>query len=166
MLNLQAAILAMLTGVLPMVPIIMGLVQWVKNTLGTSDERILNLTAMVFGLIGGCGFMLAVQVPVDYTGWFLLVMYGIILGLTASGIFKVGQQLTSPSVVTARAVTSIAATVQQQTQTQGYPLAANSEVNVPGMESAQGGLVGSTRPSLAKAYMPPSTPPAGHAPQQ
>lgn len=92
-MNLAQTIIAMTTGVVPLVPIVMGLVQWVKVTFKTSDATVLNLCSMWFGLVFGGGFMLAQHNPTDFTEWFLLVVYGVVLGLTASGLYKVGQEL-------------------------------------------------------------------------
>lgn len=93
-MNLTQTISLMAAAVVPLVPIVMGLVQWIKVVSGTSDGRILNLCSMLIGVVLGLCFMLAQQYPVDFTGWFIDVLYGIILGLTASGLFKVGQQMT------------------------------------------------------------------------
>lgn len=93
-MNLSQTILNMTLGVVPLVPIVIALVQWVKVTFKTSDATVLNLCSMWFGLVFGGGFMLAQSVPTDFNGWFLDVVYGIILGLTASGLFKTGIEFT------------------------------------------------------------------------
>lgn len=92
-MNLAQTILNMGTGVVPLVPIVMALVQWVKVTFKTSDATVLNICSMWWGLVLGGGFMLAQSMPTDFNGWFLDVVYGIVLGLTASGLYKVGQDM-------------------------------------------------------------------------
>lgn len=96
-MDISKIILGMATGVIPLVPLVMSLVQWSKVMLRTSDERLINGIAMLWGLLLGGGFMYAVSVPVDFPSWFLLVVYGIMLGLSASGLFKVGADMAERS---------------------------------------------------------------------
>lgn len=92
-MNLTQTIIGMASGVVPLVPIVIGLTQWVKVTLNTSDGRILNACSMLFGVVLGVAFMVAQQVPQGFTDWFIVVIYGLVLGLTASGLFKVGLEM-------------------------------------------------------------------------
>ena len=48
---------------------------------------------MVIGLIFGGGYLYLSSTPVGALGVFLCIVYGVMIGLFASGIFKVGAQL-------------------------------------------------------------------------
>lgn len=92
-MNAQDFILVLkdaLTSVPFVLPIVIGLVQWCKVTFRVADESILNALAMLFGVLFGGAFMLAIRIPATYTQWFIVVFFGIVLGLGASGIYKVG----------------------------------------------------------------------------
>lgn len=79
-----------LTSVPFVLPIVIGLVQWCKVTFRVTDESLLNALAMLFGVLFGGAFMLAIRIPATYAQWFIVVFFGIVLGLGASGIYKVG----------------------------------------------------------------------------
>lgn len=79
-----------LTSVPFVLPIVIGLVQWCKVTFRVTDESVLNALAMLFGVLFGGAFMLALRIPQSFAQWFVLVFFGIVLGLGASGIYKVG----------------------------------------------------------------------------
>lgn len=80
----------------PIVVLVLGLCQYAKVTFNT-DARVTNLISMLIGLLLGAGYMLSRGVPAagDYPAWFSIAVYGLGLGLVASGIFKVGAQLAA-----------------------------------------------------------------------
>ena len=57
------------------------------------------ISSMVLGILFGVGFMIAVLgVPKVFAGWFSLLIYGLMLGLVASGIYETGKELTTKIV--------------------------------------------------------------------
>lgn len=71
-------------------PVVIGLVQWSKVTFRLTDDSALNGLAMLFGVLFGGAFMLALRLPESFAQWFVLVFFGVVLGLAASGMYKVG----------------------------------------------------------------------------
>jgi len=65
---------------------VIGLVEYIKS-LGVQGQ-ILKAVSMGVGVLFGGGYQIAaIGVPADFAGWFGLVVYGIALGLVASGIY-------------------------------------------------------------------------------
>lgn len=84
-------------GGVPLLFVVLGLVQWVKG-LGLTGEVPVRLVSMVIGLLFGGGYMIATSgVPAEFAGWFAIVIYGIALGLIASGIYDVGEDISLKS---------------------------------------------------------------------
>ncbi len=70
-------------------PIVLGLVTW-YGKLGVSGKNQLY-SSMATGLLIG-GFVMYVQVsPVTLIQWTAVVLYGLILGLMASGVYDTGK---------------------------------------------------------------------------
>lgn len=105
-----------LTSVPFVLPVVLALVQWVKSVTGTNDERILNSVAMLFGLVFGGAFMLAVRMPETYPQWFAVAFFGVVLGLSASGLFKVGAQLATRAASVSTVATITAGTIMGRTE--------------------------------------------------
>jgi hypothetical protein len=76
---------AVVAGI-PIVLVVLGLVEWVKK-LGLEGKAVL-VVSMAFGLLFGAGYQFSTNgFPADFSGWFLVVVYGLALGLVASGIY-------------------------------------------------------------------------------
>jgi hypothetical protein len=91
MFDLQAYFDATVAGI-PLLFVVLGLVQWFKGYI--KDDRAIQAVSMAIGLLLGGGYMVAsLGVPVDFAGWFSIAVYGLGLGLVASGIFDVGKDL-------------------------------------------------------------------------
>ena len=74
--------------------IILGLVT-VWGKLGLTGKLQL-LSSLGTGLVIGSLFMLAaLGFPVDFKGWFSVIVYGLGMGLVASGIYETGKELTA-----------------------------------------------------------------------
>lgn len=72
--------------------VVLGLVTWLGK-LGVKGIWQL-ISAMALGLIFGAGFMFAaLGLPEDFAGWFSIVIYGLAMGLVASGIYETGKKL-------------------------------------------------------------------------
>jgi hypothetical protein len=76
----------LLVGVVPLVAVIFGLVEFSKS-LGLNG-RALTVFSLVLGLVFGLGYKLAVVgVPGNYAGWFEAVVFGLAIGLVTSGFY-------------------------------------------------------------------------------
>lgn len=84
---------AMVNGV-PLALVVIGLVEWVKQ-MGVTGQT-LKVVSLGLGLALGLAYQYSVQPPVDFAGWFGAVLYGLGLGLVASGIFDAVRSATQP----------------------------------------------------------------------
>jgi hypothetical protein len=74
----------------PLVIVVMGLVEFCKQ-LGATG-RVLTVVSMLIGLALGMLYQCSLAVPVTFAGWFAAAVYGLALGLTASGISDFAKQ--------------------------------------------------------------------------
>jgi len=72
---------------IPLLIFVLALVQWVKG-FGLSGNYA-KAVSMVIGLSLGVGYQLTLSMPSDFTGWFTTVVFGLALGLGASGVYDV-----------------------------------------------------------------------------
>ena len=71
---------------IPMTLVVFGLVEFIKS-FGLSG-KIVTALSMVVGLIIGIGYQLSIAVPVGFNGWYPVIIFGITIGLVASGFYK------------------------------------------------------------------------------
>ena len=91
MFDLQSYFSATVAGI-PLLFVVLGLVQWFKAYV--EDDEIIRGISMGIGLILGAGYMIAsLGLPADFAGWFAVVVFGLGLGVVASGIYDVGKDL-------------------------------------------------------------------------
>ena len=57
----------------------------------------MRYVSLAIGLIFGIGYQLSLGVPTDYAGWFGAVIYGLALGLVASGIYDAASDIVHKS---------------------------------------------------------------------
>lgn len=89
-MEIEAYTSAMVAGV-PLLFVILGLVAWAKSFGLTGNW--LRVVSMAIGLILGSGYLLTKGFPVEYAGWFAVVVYGLGLGIVASGIYDAGKAI-------------------------------------------------------------------------
>ena len=88
MLNFQDILVA---GV-PLLLVVIGLVEWVKKVNVPSNA--LPFVSMGIGLILGGGYQVAENgVPIDFAGWFAVIIFGLAIGLVASGLFDAAKNI-------------------------------------------------------------------------
>lgn len=87
---------ALVKGV-PLVMVVIGLVTWLGK-LGITGKAQL-VSALLVGLILGIGYQLSLEIPVDFAGWFGAVIYGLGLGIVASGIYETGLEIAKKAGV-------------------------------------------------------------------
>lgn len=72
---------------IPLVLVVFGLVEMIKS-LGIKGP-LLTVLSMVIGLLLGMAFQVAqAGVPASFAAWFSVVIFGLTLGLVASGFYK------------------------------------------------------------------------------
>lgn len=76
---------------LPLLLVVLGLVEWVKR-LGLSGRPVI-LVSMGIGLVIGIAYQVSIALPTDFAGWFGAAVYGIGLGIVASGIYDTGKSI-------------------------------------------------------------------------
>ena len=76
---------------IPLFAVVMGLVQWFKTVKVPSAA--LPFISMSMGLILGVGYQISQTPLVSYGDWFAAVIYGLTLGLVASGIYDAGKSI-------------------------------------------------------------------------
>jgi hypothetical protein len=78
---------------LPLIGIVMAIVEWFKKFGVTGNWSI--LVSMLAGIGMGVGYQFATTPPVVFADWFTMFIYGLVLGLTASGVYDVGKTLVT-----------------------------------------------------------------------
>ncbi len=76
----------LLVNGIPLVTVIMGLVEFSKK-LGLHGKALTALS-MILGVVIGIAYHIAQSgTPQDFTAWFNTAIFGLVLGLTASGVY-------------------------------------------------------------------------------
>lgn len=81
----------LISGV-PIVVVIVGIVEWLKK-FGMGGV-VLNAASMVVGIVLGVAYRHTEQPIVDFTSALSAVIYGIVLGLVASGVYDAAKSVT------------------------------------------------------------------------
>lgn len=85
---------------------VIGLVYWIKATWSLEGKQV-NIVSMILGVSFGGLYQLAQIVkgnplPTDWVGWLVLFINvfvaGVIMGLTASGLYNTGKEVTAKGV--------------------------------------------------------------------
>jgi len=74
---------------IPLLVVVLGVVQFIKG-FGLAGNAV-KLLSLSVGLLLGIGYQLSVTVPVDFAGWFSVSVFGLGLGLVASGIYDAAK---------------------------------------------------------------------------
>ena len=102
-MEIAAYVDAAVAGV-PLLFVVLGFVEWLKSFKNKMGEQLINgnwllLASMLVGLVLGGGFMVTKTRPpagdwwVAYVYWFVTIVYGIGLGIVASGIYNGAKRL-------------------------------------------------------------------------
>ncbi len=77
---------SLLAGGIPLLVVIFGLVEFVKS-FGVKGQALTAVSAF-FGFIFGMAYKISQSgLPVDFSSWFVTIVFGIALGLVASGFY-------------------------------------------------------------------------------
>jgi len=79
---------SMINGI-PLVLVVLGLVEWSKR-LGVSGQQ-LQILSMLVGVVLGVLYQFSQQPLEGFSAWFGAVVYGLALGLVASGIYDAAR---------------------------------------------------------------------------
>lgn len=74
---------------IPLAGVVIALVEWVK-AFGVRGNA-LRAVSLVIGLALGGAYQYSTAAPVDFGGWLGLVVYGLALGLMASGVYDAAR---------------------------------------------------------------------------
>lgn len=87
---------AVVAGV-PLMFVVLGLVQWTKK-LGLEGKALIAVS-MGIGLILGGGYQIAtVGLPSEFAGWFTIAVYGLGIGVVASGVYDALEKVIHNAV--------------------------------------------------------------------
>jgi hypothetical protein len=76
----------LLVGGIPLLIVIFGLVEFIKS-FGLKGNW-LTACSMLLGLVFGSAYKIANDgIPTGFAGWFILVVFGLALGLITSGFY-------------------------------------------------------------------------------
>lgn len=81
----------------PYVPVVMALVEWFK--LFVKESKVYPFISMGLGVAFGLLVITAHAMPTSYAEWVLAVIAGILLGLTASGLYMLGGSIAKKVIV-------------------------------------------------------------------
>jgi len=76
---------SLLIGGVPLIAVIFGLVEFLK-IFGLKD-RILTVASLLLGLAFGILYKFTLGLPIDFSGWLAVIVFGLAIGLTTSGIY-------------------------------------------------------------------------------
>ena len=83
----------LLVGGLPLSAVVFGLVEFVKS-FGVRGHW-LTITSMLLGLLFGVSYQIAnAGLPAGFAGWFGVAVFGLVLGLVASGFYDFADKHT------------------------------------------------------------------------
>lgn len=78
---------------IPLVLVIIGLVEMVKK-LGVAGN-LLIVVSMAIGLVFGIAYQYSLAPLFGFAAWFNAIVYGLSLGLVASGIYSAAKTITT-----------------------------------------------------------------------
>lgn len=80
---------AVVAGI-PLLALVIGLVQQIKGFVVGIKGKVISL---VVGLLLGGGYELSHGIPSDLAGWFGVVVFGLALGVVASGLYDANNSV-------------------------------------------------------------------------
>ena len=83
-------------GGIPLIFVVLGLVTWLSK-MGVSGKWLL-VASLLVGLVLGSGYQISQAMPwtiseLTFGGWFAVMVYGLALGLVASGVYETGVKI-------------------------------------------------------------------------
>jgi len=81
-------------GNILLLPVIIGLVQFLKEVTGLGGKW-LRVASLALGVGLGLSYLVAMAMPRDFAGWFGAVIFGLALGMEASGVVDYSRDVAS-----------------------------------------------------------------------
>lgn len=78
---------------IPLITLVIALVEWVKR-FGV-EGKFLNVISMIVGIVFGVTYFYAQSPLLSFSDWFGAVVYGLVLGLSASGVYDAVRSAAS-----------------------------------------------------------------------
>lgn len=76
---------------IPLIALVISLVEWIKR-FGVSGVW-LNVTSMLVGVVIGIAYWATQNELVTFSDWFGAIIYGLFLGLIASGLYDAAKSV-------------------------------------------------------------------------
>ncbi len=75
---------------IPLVLVVFGLVEFIKK-MGMSGKA-LTVASLLLGILLGTAYRLTLLMPMTFADWFSTVVFGLALGLVASGLYNFANE--------------------------------------------------------------------------
>lgn len=76
----------------PLLPIVMGLVEFIKKLFPNMEGRWTMLVAFLLGAGLGAGYLFAQGAPDTYTAWFVFIVGCLVYGLVPLGLYSISTK--------------------------------------------------------------------------
>lgn len=93
MFDLKSFLQMALPTAAALLPLVLGLVTYLGN-LGVKGRAQL-ISSLISGLVLGSLTLYFQSPPQDATGWFVVILFGLVVGLAASGVYDTGKKLVA-----------------------------------------------------------------------
>ena len=77
---------------IPLVLFVLALTTWLADAIGAQGKQKMVISMLV-GLVFGVGYQIGLTWPVTFAAWFAVIVYGLSLGLLASGTWDTARLL-------------------------------------------------------------------------
>jgi hypothetical protein len=83
---------------IPLTLVVLGVVQWLKKA--SPNGTVTRMISAIVGLVIGLGYWIATNgTPANFAGWFTAIIFGLALGLLASGSYDAGADVIATGQV-------------------------------------------------------------------
>lgn len=88
---------------IPIVVVVLALVQWIKATFALQGKQV-EIVSLIVGLVLGIGYRCTQTIELTFAWFFMTFIYGLVLGIIPSQLYKVGQDVVQGAVTKANAL--------------------------------------------------------------
>ena len=75
---------------IPLVLVVFGLVEFIKK-MGLTG-KVLTVCSLLLGMLLGIAYRLTLIIPMTFADWFSAIVFGLALGLVASGLYNFANE--------------------------------------------------------------------------
>lgn len=76
-----------------LIPVVMGIMQGIKQTIGESMKRFMRIITCLVGIMTAYGYVGALEITSMNN--MMIIFGGVVLGLAASGLYETTKNITS-----------------------------------------------------------------------